>query len=137
MLAEILCQHQDDGNLYKFRRLELASARQFDPATLAVNFQSNARDQDNYQQHQSQDIQDGSNLNQAAIVAESNCQHRNQCNPQPDQLLLPVSFGGNGVANLPGAKADNDDRQGGDQPIKISQTSFLDNCDHKSVTSKR
>ena len=137
MFAEVSCQHQHDWNLDELRWLKLSDAGQLDPTALSIDPQTNARHQDDHQQHETKDVKDRCKFNQSTVIAERNREHEHKRDRQTYQLLLPVAFGRLRVVNFPSAKTNDGDGQNGDQPIEISEFAFLQDSNHESVISKR
>ena len=130
MLAKIFREHQDDGNLHELRRLKLSRSGQSNPRAMAIDPHPYARHQDRHQANEAEQVKQWRNFDQAAVVAERNREHRDQSDAKSNQLLLPESFRGLRVVNLPRAKADDAYGQQGHEPIEISNLAFLNNGNH-------
>ena len=130
MPAKVASQHHRRRYFYKLRRLKLTYAGNLDPGALAVNLQTNSRNENDHQQQQTEDVKRGSDIYQLPVVVEGDQEHRHHANPQTDELLHPIVFGWLRIANLDGAKTHDADRQQRQQPVEIAQTSFLNYCDH-------
>ena len=97
---------------------------------MAVDLHPYVRHQDQHQENQAERVKHWRNFDQAAVVAESNRQHRDQSDAKSDQLLLPEGFRGLRVVDFPRAKADDADGQHGHEPIEISNLPFVNNGNH-------
>src|ERR1044071_1885034 len=106
MLAKVFREHQNNRNFDKLGRLKLAKgSRQFYPTTLSINFQSNTWNQNDDEQHQTERVEHGSQIDQSTVIAEGDGHHCHQCDTKSDQLLLPKRLCWLRVADFPRAKA--------------------------------
>ena len=136
MPAEVAGQHHGSRYFDKFRWLKLPDSGNLDPSPLAVNPQANPRNENDHEQKQTEDVKRGSDIQQLPVVVEGDEEHGHHANSETDELLHPKVFSGLGIANLHSAKTHDADRQQRQQPVEITQTSFLNYCDHGKISGQ-
>src|SRR5882672_1621420 len=120
MSAEVAGKHNGSSDFYKLGRLKLTDAGNLDPGALAVNPQTNSRNENRNEQQQTEDIKRRSYIQEFPIIVKGDQEHGHYADPQADELLHPKIFSWLGIANLDRAKTHDADRQQRQQPVEIA-----------------